>query len=229
MEDSKITRFKDASWLGHNEECIVGGAGGISSWLAFLLARANFKPVVYDFDTLEPHNIGGQLYPISGIYKPKVVVLSEVIKQFSEVDIWAMNEKYTSESMTDRFVFSGFDNMEARKTMFTLWSDYVANTAALKSECIFIDGRLLAEQLQIFCITGDNQESISRYFSEFLFSDEEVPDAPCTMKQTSHAAAMIASFMVGYFTNHIHNIRTNSKSRHIPFMREYYIPLDLMQ
>ena len=228
MEDSKLTRFKDASWLGKEEPCIIGGAGGISSWLAFLLARANFKPVVYDFDNLEPHNFGGQLFPVSGVYRPKVVVLSEVIKQFSEVEIWAMNEKYTLESMTGDFVFSGFDNMEARANMFSLWSDYVLENTDRRSELIFIDGRLSAEQLQIFCVVGDRPDDIVNYATNYIFPDADVPDAPCTMKQTSHAAAMIASFMVGYFTNHVHNLRTNTKSRFVPFMKEYYIPLDLM-
>lgn len=223
----KLTRFKDATWLGNEEPCIIGGAGGISSWLTLMLARANFMPVVYDFDTLEEHNLGGQLFPFSGIGKPKVNVLAEVVKKFADVDIWQMNEKYTTESMTGEFVFSGFDNMVARKDMFSIWLDFVVNKAEDKSKCIYIDGRLLAEQMQIFCIRGNEAERISEYMSDHLFSDDEVADGPCTMKQTSHAAAMIASLMTGYFTNHIHNIRSNSTTRFIPFSREYFIPLDL--
>ena len=57
----------------------------------------------------------------------------------------------------------------------------------------FIDGRLTAEQLQIYCV---KYQDIERYRTEALFSDSDVPDAPCTMKQTSHVAAMIASYMV---------------------------------
>lgn len=227
MKDS-LTRFKDASWLGAEEVVIIGGAGGISSWLTLLLARANFIPMVYDFDRLEPHNLGGQLFPASGLGKLKVDVLAEVVKNFAEVDIWTMNEKYDMTSTSGKFVFSGFDNMQARKDMFTLWVNYVANEAENKSECVFIDGRLSAEQLQIFCITGDDQPHIAEYAQTHIFADSEVPDAPCTMKQTSHAAAIIAGMMVGYFTNHVHNFRTKTKSRFVPFQKEYFIPLDLM-
>lgn len=228
MVQDKLTRFKDASWLGQEEPVIIGGAGGISSWLTLMLARANFAPIVYDFDILETHNLGGQLFPSSGIGKPKVEVLSEIVRSFAGVDIWVMNEKYVSNSMTGKYVFSGFDNMEARRIMFHKWTAQVSKSPdEEQSEYIFIDGRLLAEQMQIFCIRGNDVGNIDRYRREFLFSDEEVADGPCTMKQTSHAAAMIASFMTGYFTNHIHNVRTKSSQRHVPFYHEYFIPLDL--
>lgn len=228
MQDNKLTRFKDATWLGNKEECIVGGAGGISSWLSLMLARANFLPVVYDFDTLEEHNLGGQLFPVSGIGKSKVEVLAGVIKNFSDMDISILEEKYDLGSMTGYYVFSGFDNMEARNNMFTLWEQQVNDLPeADKHRCVFIDGRLLAEQIQIFCIVGNKPEDLINYRANFLFPDNDVPDAPCTMKQTSHAAAIIAGLMTGFFTNHIHNVRTGSVTRCVPFSHEYFIPINL--
>lgn len=227
---TKLTRFKDASWLGQEENVIVGGAGGISSWLTLMLARANFMPVVYDFDTLEEHNLGGQLFPFSGIGKSKVDVLAEMVFKFTEMDISVMNERYTDQSMTGPFVFAGFDNMLARNDMYQLWKQNAlkADTPEIASAYIFIDGRLLAEQMQVFCITGDNQTGMADYEANHLFLDSDVPDGPCTFKQTSHAAAMIAAFMCGFFTNHVHNMRTATKQRFVPFYHEYYIPLNLM-
>lgn len=229
-QEKRLMRFKDASWLGQEEKCIVGGAGGISSWLAFMLARANFLPFIYDFDTLEEHNLGGQLFPFSGIGQLKVDVLAKVIKDFTGVDIWTSDKKYTLTSETGKIVFSGFDNMKARSDMFRLWTKYVLTTPDLnKSECIYLDGRLLAEQMQIFCIVGDKTDNMFEYKNTHLFSDEDVPDGPCTMRQTSHAAAIIAGIMTGLFTNHIHNVRTKTKSRRVPFKTEYFIPLNLFE
>jgi hypothetical protein len=46
------------------------------------------------------------------------------------------------------------------------------------------------------------------------------------MKQTSHSAAMIASHMVGFFTNHMTNNAVGEKDRTVPFFWEYFIPIN---
>ena len=237
MDITKSSRFKGAPWFPIKEvDCIVGGAGGIGSWLVFLLVRAGYLPTVYDFDTIEEHNLGGQLFPKKFIGDTKVSALAKVVKDFSDIDITEMNEKYTLESMSHNYVFSAFDNMKARKDMFENWKAFVKewsddlaneeNPDIIKSmkeaTPVFIDGRLTMEQLQIFCITPDNMEK----YEEHLFDDAEVKEAPCTLKQTSHSAAMIASHMVGFFTNHYANNMIGDKDRALPFMWEYFIPIN---
>jgi len=222
MNDILRSRFKDAPWFvkGSNKvEAIVGGAGGIGSWLAFLLARAGFHPIIYDFDTIEIHNIGGQLYPKSMVGKYKVEALSTIIKEYSDIEIDTFEGKYDKDSMTHKYIFSGFDNMKARKDMFENWIKEYKDD----SDAIFIDGRLLMEQIQIFCVTPATAEE---YKEKHLFDDSEVEDGSCTLKQTSHSAALIASLMVGFFTNHITNVAQKSKSRTVPFFYEYFIPIN---
>ena len=90
---------------------------------------------------------------------------------------------------------------------------------------IFIDGRLRAEQMQIFCVTPDKIEEYEKH----LFDDSEVEDAPCTLKQTSHSAAMIASHMTAFFTNHLTNNNSGDIDRTVPFLWEYFIPLDYLK
>ena len=237
MTEEHSSRFKDAPWFPKEEtNVIVGGAGGIGSWLTLLLSRAGFYPVVYDFDVLEGHNLAGQLYTQKDaeIGALKVDALKGLCKHFADTDITVMAEKYTKDSMTHNYVFSAFDNMQARKDMFAAWKEYikewedfrniaaesVLNTAL--EEPIFIDGRLTAEQMQIFCVTPDKIEEYEKH----LFDDSEVEDAPCTMKQTSHSAAMIASHMVGFFTNHMTNNAVKDKDRTVPFFWEYFIPIN---
>ena len=58
MRDQQA-RFKDAPWFPvASEPVLIGGAGGIGSWLTFFLAKIGFSPIVYDFDTIEEHNLG---------------------------------------------------------------------------------------------------------------------------------------------------------------------------
>lgn len=216
-------RFKDAPWFPGEEEVftLIGGAGGIGSWLSVLLARAGYQPMVFDFDIIEEHNIGGQLYGKSSMNKKKVDALQSFILDYCDMDIEVFDEKYNDSSITAEYVFAAFDNMKARSDMFENW--YKVNKD--NPNAIFIDGRLTMEQLQIFCVTPDKADE---YRNDHLFDDAEVEEAPCTMKQTSHSAAMIASMMVSFFTNHFTNVRQEKKVRQVPFFYEYFIPLNMV-
>ena len=225
MTEAQSSRFKDAPWFPKEETyVVVGGSGGIGSWLTVLLARAGFLPIIYDFDTIEEHNIGGQLFGKKYIDKPKVEALKEIVKEFTDTEVTANNERYTADSMSHHYVFSAFDNMKARKDMFEAWKAYVEEwrSDGGSDTPVFIDGRLTMEQLQIFCVTPDKIEE----YEKNLFDDSLVEDAPCTLKQTSHSAAMIASHMVGFFTNHMANNAVGEKDRALPFKWEYFIPIN---
>ena len=52
--EQQFDRFKGASWFPQgNERVLVGGCGGIGSWLTFFLARIGYLPAVYDFDEID--------------------------------------------------------------------------------------------------------------------------------------------------------------------------------
>lgn len=228
IDNPQHNRFKDAPWYPKEDtHVLVGGAGGIGSWTALLLSRAGFIPIVYDFDILEEHNLGGQLYPKKLIRKPKVEGLQEVIKDFSGQEIIIFNERVEASTPTNIYCIAAFDNLTARKLMFESWDKQFGHNP----NAIFIDGRLTAEQMQIFCIRGSDSPSElkSEYLNEqLLIPEESIEEAPCTMKQTSHAAAMIAAHITGFFTNHITNVTENDNTRTIPFKWEYFIPMDLL-
>jgi molybdopterin/thiamine biosynthesis adenylyltransferase len=217
------SRFKDAPWIPNKKEsCIVGGAGGIGSWLTLFLSRAGFSPIVFDFDIIEDHNLGGQLFPQSSIGELKVFALKEMIKNFSNGDLETFNKKVDENTMSHYFCFSAFDNMKARRDLFNSWKRSWDKCMVTP---IFIDGRLMAEQLQIFCVTPSTAD---KYENEHLFDDSEVEDAPCTFKQTSHCAAMIGGLMTGFFTNHMTNVYEGEKYRDVPFYYEYFVPVTLV-
>lgn len=213
------SRFGDAPWMeGMSDRfATVGGAGGIGSWLSLYLSRLGIQIQVFDFDTIEEHNIGGQWFQKSNIGVKKVVALKKNIQDFSQEDISAMNEKVTQDTLMTEYCFSAFDNMQARKDMFEAWKK--ANKDNPKA--IFIDGRLAAEHLEIYCI-HNIPEDIAWYESpEILFDDSEVPDAPCTMKQTSHYAGIIAGLMTAFFTNYLTNEIAGEFERRVPRKTTY--------
>ena len=215
-------RFQGLDWYSQDNApvVVVGGAGGIGSGLSFFLARANFNVTLSDFDTVEEHNIGGQLFKRSQIGKYKAEAVGRNVSEFSTNTINAQIVKITEETATHEFMFSAFDNMDARRAMFKVWK----RSWNSMNRPIFIDGRLNAEQFQIFCVTPENADEYERMH---LFNDSEVEDAPCSAQQTTHTAAMIAGHMVGFFTNHITNINLRDEVREIPFMYEYFTPMNL--
>jgi len=220
-------RVKGASWFEHTykKDVMVLGQGGIGSWTSMLLARIGCNLHLFDMDLYEEHNMTGQLVKSSDIGKNKAEAAKEVIRDFSPDTEVSTYGKYEISSFSNDVVICGFDNMEARKIAFENWLTYL-ETAEDRSKCFFQDGRLLAEQLQIFNIQGNDLEAIEKYKSDYLFDDSEVQEAMCTFKQTSHAAAMIASHMVGLFTNWVSNTFVGPKIKKVPFFYQYFIPIN---
>ena len=220
MIDVKKSRFRDASWFEKIDKfvvpIIVGGAGGIGSWLTLFLSRM-LPPtsyiMLYDFDKVEEVNLAGQLFKVSDIGLPKVLAVSNIVIDFSGYNkIVAHNERYDSESLRSPIMFSCFDNMKARKDMFENWM----LEAKEYPESIFIDGRLNAEQFQVFYVTLENALV---YKEKHLFDDSEVEDANCSYKQTTHFAAAIAAKMVQGFTGFL------DSTYELPFKYEEIGPL----
>lgn len=224
--EAKFSRFSGAPWFPKKGEVevFIGGAGGISSWLALAMVRAGFVCHVWDFDLFEEHNMAGQFCKRGDIGISKVGALAVNILDFAGSPIYAYNSAYDKDSMAHEFMLSGFDNMEARNLYFHNW--IAANEG--NPNAIYIDGRLTFEQLQIFCLRGNDAANIEDYRTNHLFSSSEAEDAVCTAKQTSHSAMMIASHMVGFFTNHYTNVKTGEASRVVPYTWEYLIPLDFL-
>lgn len=220
---AQFGRVKGASWfpLLYDKDVIVIGQGGIGSWVSLLLSRIGCKLYTFDMDTFEEHNMTGQIIRKKDIGKSKVDAIAQIIEEMSpECIIDTHNYAYTEESFTGNIVICGLDNMAARKVAFTNWIKYLSDVED-RSKCFFQDGRLTAEQLQIFNIPGDKPALIQEYYNKHLFPDKDLVEGDCTFKQTSHCAAMIASHMVGFLTNWVSGL-----PRKVPFFHEYFIPIN---
>ena len=153
----------------------------------------------------------------------KVYAAQEVIRYFSGSYCNAISNRITPTSnIYDKIVICGFDNMEARKLLYLKWKALAKSfSAAQQGEFLFIDGRMNAEEFQIFSITGDDDYNMKRYEEEFLFSDAEVAPAVCSYKQTTYCASMIASFMINSLVNFLSNQNLENMPRQVPFYINY--------
>lgn len=226
LQDETTIRFSSAIWYEaiQSKTIILAGVGGIGSWTALLLAR--LRPLalfIYDPDTVDATNISGQLYSSADIDKPKVQATNNMANNFANYyAIYALEERFTESCTPNDIMICGFDNMEARTTFFRAWKTHVESKPENeRANCLFIDGRLAAEEFQVLCIKGDDTYNINRYETEFLFSDEEAEETICSYKQTSFMANMIASVMVNLFVNFVANQCNPIIDRDLPFFTTY--------
>lgn len=219
------SRFKDAEWFKAMKDISVSviGLGGIGSHVAFLLSRLQVKYLYfYDNDKVESVNLAGQLFRTTDIHKYKTFTIQNFIQYYSNF--------YNTRSSTSRvnidtkiytpIIICGLDNMKSRKICFDKWKE---NMQILdnKDVCLFIDGRLSAEKFQVFAITGNDNRAIEKYEKEWLFSDEEAEESPCSYRQTTFIASMIASIITNIFVNFITNSCKPVVERPVPFSTFY--------
>lgn len=224
--NESTSRFSSAIWYEkiQQQTIILAGQGGIGSYISFLLSRMHPASIfIYDDDVVETANLSGQMFRMQDVGRSKVSASVNNMRDFSDYgDVFAVENKFTSQSQAGNIMICGFDNMEARKVFFHKWVNHVRSLdEADKAKCLFIDGRLAAESFQVLCIKGDDTYAMAKYEADWLFSDNEAEETICSYKQTSFCANMIASVMVNCFVNFIANQCDPLIPRDVPFFTEY--------
>ena len=226
LVDEATSRFSGAIWYSaiQSKTITLAGVGGIGSYVGFLLAR--LRPAglyLYDPDIVEQANMSGQLYGSSDLGQPKVTSLHRMLQLYANYyNSVAYQERFTAESEATDIMICGFDNMEARRLFFDKWLEHVGNKPeGERSKCLFIDGRLAAEEFQVFAIQGNDERAIVEYGRKWLFSDAAADETICSYKQTTFMANMIASVMVNLFVNFVANECNPIIDRDVPFMTQY--------
>ena len=243
MRKDYTKRFQSAPWALDEPFWVnLFGCGGIGSWSAVMLARTGATISLVDMDAVEEVNMGGQLFRIEDIGQSKTTALGRICYSFGAKHVYDRNGEVNPEFFQSSAVsfdvpiwISAFDNMLARKLLFSKWKELaVANDISKKSDIegvpgkkglltpVFIDGRLTAETFQVYAVTHPDQ---FERFEKTMFDDEEVEDLPCSFKATSHCAAMIGAVITGTVTNHITNCMEGKVIREVPFETEFSMPL----
>lgn len=220
------SRFSGATWFEEIQKktIMLAGLGGIGSYVCFLLARMQPTSLfLYDDDVVEAANMSGQLYGNSDIGRYKVDAMSDMVAQYASFyNVFSIRERFTDRTEPTDIMICGFDNMDARQKYFRRWKYQVSIKASSeRCKCLFIDGRLSAEYLQVYCITGDDVQAMDKYESTALFSDDEADETVCSYKQTTYMANMIGSIIVNLFTNFVANEVAGAPIRELPFLTTY--------
>jgi hypothetical protein len=210
----EFSRFSAAPFVTDPLDITLGGLGGVGAYVAFFLSRLRHNLYCYEMDTVEDVNLDCQFFKYKDLGKPKVQAVFDMVSEYSNESLEALG-KYKAGSEVTNYCFAMFDNMEARKLMFEEW-------CWLPDRQIFIDTRLQAEEFQIMCV--HKEEHIQMYL-DTLRTDDEIPDLPCSYKQTGHYAAMVATQAVALFCNYLanqkHLIDIGEEIREVPFFHTF--------
>lgn len=220
------SRFSGTEWYNEiqKQRVILAGLGGIGSYVSYNLARMNIAALfMYDDDVVEQANMSGQLYCQDDIGKAKVDAMADMIKNYTTMrNIYAIKDKFTQNSEAGDVMICGFDNMAARRTFFAAWNNHVmAKPEEERQKCLYLDGRLSIDTLQVFCISGDNNWAMDEYAKKYLFTDTEAEETQCSLKQTTYLACMIGSMIVNLFTNFVADTLNPIIPYDLPFFTEY--------
>ena len=220
------SRFSGTEWYEEvkKQSIIFAGIGGIGSNAVFQLSRLSPELIVlYDDDVVDASNLSGQFFNLNQIGMAKVDAAHVNIQEFSTANrIYAVKKRFSLEERTSNIMMCGFDNMEARRAYFSAWQAHVnCLEPSERKKCLYLDGRLSIDLLQVFCITGDNTYAMKKYRDEYLFSDEEAETAVCSLKQTTYMACMIGSIMTNLFINFVANQLDPIIPYQLPFFTAY--------
>lgn len=218
-------RFSSATWFNKIQEynILLVGIGGIGSHVAYLISRLNPNSItIYDNDTVEEHNLSGQLYSTDDVGNYKTYGIARFVSRYSKYSrVVLLHQYYELGSKENNIVICGLDNMSSRMMCFNKWKHYLQEFPKKKKESLFIDGRLNAEEFQIFCMRGTDTYLIDKYEKEWLFEDKYAEETICSYKQTSYCAAMIASYITNLLVNFITNLCNPVIDRELPFFTRY--------
>lgn len=207
MANQTNNRQAGADWYSivqDIESAAIIGCGGIGSWLALFLNKIGLSLTLFDFDKVEAHNIGGQIFGRIGVNQYKSEALFETIQLFGNPNVKVQPFTLSAAEATFNhipIILSGVDTLQARKEILT----ELENPAGTWK--IYIDGRLRLNEFQIY-VVYNNTADIKRY-KDILEATVDTPE-PCNAQQTSYMAAMIGSYMTNLLLNYYINIKNNA-------------------
>ncbi len=169
-----------------SDRVTVIGAGASGSWLVMQLAKLGVQDIhVYDFDTVEEHNVPNQLFGVLDIGKAKVDALREHVHHMTGLEITTYNERYENQRLQG-YVYCMVDTMSGRKE---IWEKSVKRKSAIK---LYIEPRMGLDVFRVYNVIPTNQTHIKRY-EDCFYGDDEAEVSACGTSMSVITTALSVS------------------------------------
>lgn len=184
------------------ERIHIIGCGSVGSTLAELLARFGLTNLtLYDFDTVEPHNLANQMFTQKHIGTPKVEALSQMLAEINpEIGerIKSVTDGYTGQRLSG-YVFLCVDHIDLRREIATSNKDNPHIKAMFDFRTRLTDAQHYAADWSNLGMVGDFLRSMDFTHDE---AAAETPVSACNVTlSVAPTVRMICSLGVMNFVN----------------------------
>lgn len=192
-----INVFDPATVKGLNITVI--GAGATGSRIAYELIKLGIPELtVWDYDKIESHNIGNQLFDETDIGKYKADVVAEIGAR-NDCKIIPNIKAITADDVPSDIVFMCADDMTIRQELLKKW----LRSATTK---LIIETRMSFDEVRVYSLSkmADYKSwlKVSSYTNEQ--SEESVCGAKSSVGATASIASMFAIWQFIHFANKRH-------------------------
>ena len=171
MDLSKSYEFFKPDMLESRVHII--GCGAIGSTVAENLVRFGItKITLYDFDTVEAHNIANQMFRHTDIGKLKIDALAEYLTEINPecaADLKLVKEGWTGQRLSG-YVFLCVDNIDLRREIATACKE---NTFVKG----MFDFRMRLTDAQHYAADWSDQKMVETFIKSMAFSHDEAKEA----------------------------------------------------
>lgn len=188
-------------------KCHIIGCGSVGSTIAENLARLGIVDfVLYDFDTVEPHNLANQMFVQADIKSPKVDAVKKIICDINPeaaASIEIHPNGYVDQRLNG-YVFLAVDNIDLRREICE------KNRMNRSIKAVF-DFRTRLEDAQHYAADWGDMSQVDNLIKSMSFSHKEAHEAtPVTACGTELGVAptvrVICALGVANFMNLIRGI-----------------------
>lgn len=184
--------------MAKNEEIHIIGVGAIGSFIALTLIKLGVESLyIWDFDTVEAHNITNQVYDNNDIGKTKVNALEEHLLRINPNIRIHKKGKYLEQPLKG-IIFLTVDSIKVRKKFL---KDNILNPFIN----LVIDARIGLDKGQVITTNWLKQNDIENHISLSCFNENEV-DAPVSACGTTLSVAptviIAAQYAIAQFINY---------------------------
>lgn len=143
------------------------------------------KFLIYDHDTIEPHNLASQGYSVSEVGRRKAETTRKAILRLNpDAEVVVVPRAYQPGDRTSDLVISAVDSIEMRRRI----------AEGLRPEVYVVDGRMGGGQIEVWC------QLASAWMDTLMV---EPSDDECAARYISYTSYIIAGIIANSVKRHL--------------------------